>query len=47
MTEKYYYSIGKQGQESLGILEKSFNAQTEYFLKKHGVKSGIKVLDIG
>jgi len=45
--EKYCYSIGEQGQESLGILEKSFNEQTEYFLKKHGVKSGMKVLDIG
>ena len=47
MTEKYCYSIGEQGQESLGILEKSFNEQTEYFLKKHGVKPGMKVLDIG
>ncbi len=47
MTEKYCYSIGEQGQESLGILEKSFNEQTEYFLKKHGVTSGMKVLDIG
>lgn len=32
MTEKYCYSIGEQGQESLGILEKSLNEQTEYFL---------------
>jgi len=47
MTEKYCYSIGEKGQESLGILEKSFNEQTEYFLKKHGVTSGMKVLDIG
>jgi ubiquinone/menaquinone biosynthesis C-methylase UbiE len=47
MTEKYCYSIGEQGQESLGILEKSFNEQTEYFLEKHGVTSGMKVLDIG
>lgn len=47
MTEKYCYSIGEKGQGSLGILEKSFNEQTEYFLKKHGVTSGMKVLDIG
>jgi len=47
MTEKYCYSVGEQGQESLGILEKIFNEQTEYFLRKHGVKPGMKVLDIG
>lgn len=29
MTEKYCYSIGEQGQESLGILENSFNEQTD------------------
>lgn len=47
MTEEYCYSVGDKGQESLGILEKGFNEQTEYFLRRHGVGPGMRVLDIG
>ena len=47
MTEKYCFTVGEQGQESLGLLEKGFNEQTQYFLQKHGLKPGMKVLDIG
>jgi SAM-dependent methyltransferase len=47
MTEQYCYTVGEQGQESLNILEKSFNEQTEYFLRKHGLRAGMTVLDIG
>ena len=47
MTEEYCFTIGENGQESLDIIEKTFNPQTEYFLKKHGLKAGMKVLDIG
>ena len=47
MTEKYCFTISEQGQEGLGILEKTFNEQTAYFLKKHGIQPGMKVLEIG
>jgi ubiquinone/menaquinone biosynthesis C-methylase UbiE len=47
MTEKYCYTVGEEGQESLDLLEKGFNEQTQYFLQKHGLKPGMKVLDIG
>jgi cyclopropane fatty-acyl-phospholipid synthase-like methyltransferase len=47
MTEKYCFTVGNEGQASLNILEKSFNDQTQYFLKKHGLRSGLSILDIG
>jgi len=47
MSEKYCYTIGDEGQESLGLLEKCFNEQTEYFINKHGLSAGMRVLDIG
>jgi SAM-dependent methyltransferase len=47
MTEKYCFTVSNEGQASLNILEKSFNDQTKYFLSKHGLKSGLSVLDIG
>ena len=47
MAEKYCYTVGEKGQEGLNILEKSFNAQTLYFLLKHGLQAGMSVLDIG
>ena len=46
MDEKYCFAIGKDGQQSLDILDSTFNNQTKYFLKKHGLSSGMKVLDI-
>lgn len=47
MTEKYCFTVGNEGQASLNILEKSFNDQTQYFLNKHGLRSGLSILDIG
>ena len=43
MTEKYCFTVGNEGQASLNILEKSFNDQTQYFLNKHGLRSGLSI----
>lgn len=45
--EKYCFEIGNDGQQSLSLLERLFNAETEYFLRKNGLKKGMRVLDIG
>ena len=47
MSEVYCFDIGPEGQKNLSLLDKIFNEQTHYFLKKHCGQSGLSVLDIG
>ncbi len=47
MSEKYCFTVGEEGQKSLGLLDITFNDQSQYFVKKHGLQQGMSVLDIG
>jgi SAM-dependent methyltransferase len=47
VTEEYCFTIGAEGQKSLALLDITFNDQSQYFLKKHGLQQGMSVLDIG
>jgi hypothetical protein len=47
MTKKHCFTVGREGQTSLNILEKGSNDQTKYFLNKHGLESELSILDIG
>lgn len=47
MSEVYCFGIGPEGQKNLSLLDKTFNDQTHYFLKKHACQSDLSVLDIG
>lgn len=47
MSEEYCFNIGEEGQQSLDLVDKTFNDYTEYFLTKNGLKPGMRVLDIG
>jgi ubiquinone/menaquinone biosynthesis C-methylase UbiE len=47
MNEEYGFEIGKEGQKSLEIFDKTFNEHTKYFLERHGLRSGMHILDIG
>jgi predicted acetyltransferase len=46
-NEIYCFSVGPEGHKNLSLLDKTFNEQTHYFLKKYGCRSGLSVLDIG
>jgi len=45
-TEKYEFEIGKEGL-NYDILDSSYNPTTQAFALKSGLKSGMKILDIG
>jgi SAM-dependent methyltransferase len=47
MLERNSFSAEETDQKSLELLDKIFNDQTKFFLKKQGLREGMSVLDIG
>ncbi|MEY4463087.1 MAG: hypothetical protein RLZZ81_58 [Pseudomonadota bacterium] len=45
--DNYYLEVGKKGEERLNILNQSINESSCNFLSKMGLKSGMKVLELG
>ncbi|KJV81266.1 methyltransferase domain protein [Rickettsia hoogstraalii str. RCCE3] len=45
--DTYYLEVGKKGEERLNILNQSMNESSCNFLSKMGLKSGMKVLELG